>query len=197
MVQSEMRNFITFLKRFMFFFINLYWHIYIHESVYLHVSIYQSGKFVLCWKTWRMVFHTVRKTARGSLFHSVVTVVTGWMDPQSVSTWSTVHGRECSQLVNLVRVSLHNYLECLSGKVSPEKIVISLNDNRRWSMSLKVVSAADEALSKVPVNSVVCRLMMFRHLIFLHHRSFMLSQFSVDVPANLWNPESLISFVCI
>ena len=44
-------------------------------------------------------------------------------------------------------------------------------------MSLKVVSAADEALSKVPVNSVVCRLMMFRHLIFLHHRSFMLSQF--------------------
>ena len=144
-----------------------------------------------------MVFHTVRKTARGSLFHSVVTVVTGWMDPQSVSTWSTVHGRECSQLVNLVRVSLHNYLECLSGKVSPEKIVISLNDNRRRSMSLKVVSAADEALSKVPVNSVVCRLMMFRHLIFLHHRSFMLSQFSVDVTANLWNPESLISFVCI
>ena len=197
MVQSEMRNFITFLKRFMFFFINLYWHIYIHEAVYLHVSIYQSGKFVLCWKTWRMVFHTVRKTARGSLFHSVVTVVTGWMDPQSVSTWSTVHGRECSQLVNLVRVSLHNYLECLLGKVSPEKIVISLNDNRRWSMSLKVVCAADEALSKVPVNSVVCRLMMFRHLIFLHHRSFMLSQFSVDVPANLWNPESLISFVCI
>ena len=64
-------------------------------------------------------------------------------------------------------------------------------------MSLKVFSAADEALSKVPVNSVVCRLMMFRHLIFLHHRSFMLSQFSVDVPANLWNPESLISFVCI
>ena len=119
------------------------------------------------------------------------------MDPQSVSTWSTVHGRECSQLVNLVRVSLHNYLECLSGKVSPEKIVISLNDNRRRSMSLKVVSAADEALSKVPVNSVVFRLMIFRHLIFLHHRSFMLSQFSVDVPANLWNPESLISFVCI
>ena len=34
-------------------------------------------------------------------------------------------------------------------------------------MSLKVVSAADEALSKVPVNSVVCRLMMFRHLIFI------------------------------
>ena len=60
----------------------------------------------------------------------------------------------------------------------------------------------DEALGKVPVNSVVCRLMTFSYLIFWHHRSFMFSQFSVEVPANLsdvtGSPETGIpNLVCV
>ena len=69
-------------------------------------------------------------------------------------------------------------------------------------MNVGVDVDVDEALGKVPVNSVVCRLMTFSYLIFWHHRSFMFSQFSVEVPANLsdvtGNPGTGIpNLVCV
>ena len=55
----------------------------------------------------------------------------------------------------------------------------------KMQMNVGVDVDVDEALGKVPVNSVVCRLMTFSYLIFNIIAQFMISQSPVEVPANL------------